>query len=83
MKKYLANGVPGIALIAAVGLSGCAVDPTYANVSAKSSVDAEADVLTGSRLARPTTERLLKQVGNKDYKDEQIKSIHNDAKPSN
>ena len=83
MKKYLANGVFGVAFIAACGLSGCAVDPTYANASAKSSSDAEADVLTGSRLARPTTERLLKQVGNKDYKDEQIKSIHNDAKPSN
>ena len=83
MKKYLASGVIRAVFIAAGGLSGCAVDPTYLNVSAKARVETEGEALTGTRLVKPTTERLLKQVGNKDYKDEQIKSIHNDAKPSN
>jgi hypothetical protein len=79
MNKYLASA----ALIGAFGLGGCAIDPTYQTVSAKTVEEGDAEVLTGTRLARPTTERLLRRVGNKDYKDEQIKSLHNDGKPSN
>ena len=79
MNKYLASA----ALIGAFGLNGCAMDPNYQTASANAVEEGDADVLTGTRLARPTTERLLKRVGNKDYRDEQIKSIHNDAKPTN
>ena len=79
MKKLLAC----TALVGAFGLGGCAVDPNYQTVGANAAAEGEAEVLTGTRLARPTTERLLKKVGNKDYKDEQIKSLHNDAKPTN
>lgn len=75
MKKFLLS----TAVLAVLGLAGCAVDPNYANSYPKVAADRDAEPITGTRLPKPTTEKLVKAVGNKDYKDEQPKSIHNDG----
>lgn len=67
------------AIMTAIALSGCASDPGRASAYEKVAADRDAETITGSRLPRPTTERLVKSVGNKDFKDEQIKSIHNEG----
>ena len=75
MNKYLVSA----AVITAIGLAGCASDPGKASGYEKAAAERDAETITGSRLPRPTTERLVKSVGNKDFKDEQIKSIHNEG----
>ena len=77
MKKYLALA----ALFGALGINGCATDTTYAAARARAAVDDEPEILTGTRLPRPTTERILKRVGQQEYKEENIKSISGDAPP--
>lgn len=74
MNKVFASAV----LISLFGLGGCAADPTYSASRAKAADSEDVEVLTGTRIPRPTTERLVKGVSNKDYKDEQIKSMYNE-----
>lgn len=64
MKKYLLGAV--VAGLFVVG--GCAADPNYAKAkAAEIEKNGQADALTGSRLVKPTTERVVKAVGNKEY----------------
>jgi outer membrane lipoprotein SlyB len=75
MNKFLLSA----AFMTAIGLSACASDTGTAGAYEKAAADRDAETITGSRLPRPTTERIVKSVGNKDFKDEQIKSIHNEG----
>ncbi len=64
MKKYLAV-VFASALMAA---GGCAtVDTKYVESKKAAAANGEPDLLTGSRLVKPTTERVVKSVGNNEY----------------
>ena len=65
MNKFLAGAI-AFGLLAAGGCAG--VDPSY--VEAKQAAAAkgeEPNLLTGSRLSKPTTERVVKAVGNNEY----------------
>ena len=75
MRKVFASAL----IVSLFALGGCAADPTYTASRAKVADGEEQDVLTGTRIPRPTTERVVKHIGNKDYKDEQIKSMYNDS----
>ena len=57
--------VSGLAAVAMVMLlGGClSVDQDYANRT----LLAQGKLATGTRLAKPTTERVVKAVGNKEY----------------
>lgn len=52
-----------------LALGGCAgVDPTYADAKKVATANGdEPNLLTGSRLSKPTTERVVKAVGNNEY----------------
>ena len=57
-------------LIGIVGSAGCAsTAETEAYQKSRVSKAADNDALTGSRLVKPTTERMVNAVGNKDYKE--------------
>jgi hypothetical protein len=64
MKKYFVSAV----VLGLFALGGCATDPNYAKAKAADiEKNGQADALTGSRLVKPTTERVVKAVGNKEY----------------
>ncbi|MEP7155480.1 MAG: hypothetical protein ABI905_06885 [Betaproteobacteria bacterium] len=51
-----------------VGLAGCATKAeTDAYVKYKASQTTDGETLTGSRLVKPTTERMVGAIGNKEY----------------
>ena len=52
-----------------LAFGGCAgVDPTYADSKKAAAANGdEPNFLTGSRLSKPTTERVVKAVGNNEY----------------
>ncbi len=76
MKKFVLASLASTALIVA----GCATDepPTGANVNAKSAASNQTgpEVVTGSRLARTTTDRLIKSTVT-DKADEPVRSMGN------
>ena len=78
MNKSLKT-LAGIAAIGAViGVSGCASTPEAASSSSAKQTKEESQktLMTGSRLARENTDRLLKSVG-PDKADEPVRSISN------
>jgi len=82
MKKYFAGAV----LISLVGMAGCAsTAETEAYRKYRASQDAGQETLTGSRLVKPTTERMVGAIGNKEYNELNLhKGIANSvASPSN
>ena len=61
MKKYFASAV----LIGIVGLAGCAsTAETEAYQKYRAARDADQETLVGSRLVKPTTERIVNVIGN-------------------
>jgi hypothetical protein len=67
MTKYFAGAV----LIGVVGLAGCASPAeTEAYRKYQAERDAGKETLVGSRLIKPTTERVVKAVGNDEYNQE-------------
>jgi len=69
MKKYITS----IALSGAVAVTGCAAtDPTYVAQREKMAVMEDSSPLTGSRLNKLSTERILRAVGNKEYNEQRI-----------
>lgn len=68
MVKYLAS----IAAVAAIGLSGCATTEPQAAATGQAQAAApkgEKQTLVGTRLERKTTERIVRSVGNTEYKE--------------
>ena len=63
MNKFLLAAVT-LSLLATGGCAG--VDSSYADAK-KAAAAAEPNLLTGSRLSKPTTERVIKAVGNNEY----------------
>jgi len=64
MNKYLMGAIA----IAIAGLAGCATTAeTEAYKKYQASRDADKETLVGSRLIKPTTERMVKAVGNTEY----------------
>ena len=64
MRKYLLSA----AVLGLFALSGCATDPGYAEAKRVAiEKNGQPDALTGSRLVKPTTERVVKAVGNNEY----------------
>jgi len=64
MKKYFAGAV----VLSLFALGGCATDPGYAQAKAAAiEKNGQADAITGSRLVKPTTERVVKAIGNNEY----------------
>ena len=75
MNKYIAVAVAS-ALMAAGGCAG--VDTNYVESKKAAAANGEPDLLTGSRLSKPTTERVVKGVGNNEYNEaNQHRSISN------
>ena len=55
------------AILTLLATGGCAgVDSSYADAK-KAAAAEEPNLLTGSRLSKPTTERVIKAVGNNEY----------------
>ena len=64
MNKCLAVAVASALMVA----GGCAgVDTNYVEAKKAAAANGEADLLTGTRLAKPTTERVVKAIGNNEY----------------
>lgn len=65
MNKVLAGAVVSGLMV----VGGCAsVDPSYADAKKTAAANGEEpNLLTGSRLSKPTTERVVKAVGNNEY----------------
>ena len=65
MNKFLSVGLV-VGLLAAGGCAG--VDAGYAEAKKTAAAQGEEpNLLTGSRLSKPTTERVVKAVGNNEY----------------
>ncbi len=75
MNKYLASAI----VVGIAGLAGCAsTAETEAYQKYQAARDAGQETLVGSRLIKPTTERLVKAIGNNEYnQDNQHTSIAN------
>jgi len=64
MNKFLC----GAALSGLLAMTGCAtVDQSYVDARKAAAARGEAPLLTGTRLTKPTTERVVKSVGNNEY----------------
>ena len=64
MNKVFAGAV----LVGLISVAGCAVTPEgEAYMKYRAAQDAGQEALTGSRLIKPTTERMVGAVGNKEY----------------
>ncbi len=67
MKKLLVCAV----VVGVAGLAGCATtEESEAYQKYRASRDAGQETLVGSRLVKPTTERLVKAIGNNEYNQE-------------
>ena len=67
MNKYFA----GAFLVGLVGSVGCAsTTESAAYRKYQADRDADRETLLGSRLIKPTTERMVKAVGNEEYNQE-------------
>ena len=78
MNKYLAGAI----FIAIAGLAGCAstAETEAYQKRSQAAKDGEPDITVGTRLARPTSERLVKAVGNNEYNaDVQHRGIANEV----
>ena len=65
MNKFLSVGLV-VGLLAASGCAG--VDAGYVEAKKTAAMQGvEPNLLTGSRLSKPTTERVVKAVGNNEY----------------
>ena len=56
----------GAAIIGILGMAGCA-STEEAEAYRKSHAANDKEALTGSRLIKPTTERMVGAIGNKEY----------------
>ena len=64
MNRYFASAI----FIGIAGLTGCATTAeSEAYQKYRAARDADQETLTGSRLIKPTTERMVGAVGNKEY----------------
>lgn len=65
MNKYIAGGI----LIGVVGLAGCAstAETEAYQKRYQAAKDSDQEPLLGSRLIKPTTERIVNVIGNKEY----------------
>ena len=64
MNKFLC----GAAVTVLLATVGCAtVDQNYVDAKRAAAARGEASLLTGTRLTKPTTERVVKSVGNNEY----------------
>lgn len=78
MNKYLAGAI----LIGIVGFTGCASTAETESYQKRhqAAKDADQETLVGTRLAKPTTERVVKAVGNNEYnRDNQHRGIANEV----
>ncbi|MEO8102652.1 MAG: hypothetical protein ABI790_09005 [Betaproteobacteria bacterium] len=77
MNKYFT----GTLLFAIAGLAGCAsTAETDAYRKSRATPAAGQETLVGSRLVKPTTERIVKAVGNNEYNQEnQHRGIANEV----
>jgi hypothetical protein len=64
------RSITGVILVGVMGLAGCATTAeTETYQKYRAARDADQEPLVGSRLVKPTTERIVNVIGNQEYKD--------------
>jgi hypothetical protein len=73
LEGKMKKSVTSLALFATVAVAGCASpDLNYVAQREKMAVMEDSSPLTGSRLNKLSTERILRAVGNKEYNEQRI-----------